>query len=165
MTIDVIFLDFDGVLHPVFPRNDRPYIENQHFSYAEALGDAIEQHCPNAILVVSSEWRKQKTMAELKELLPESLAKRLVGGTPAAPYRYPGQREDEALSWIKTFQETKKAPVRWCAVDDVPDIWRSHNKVLICNDGFQTAEREAFGEYIEDLFNADLIPAAGIVVI
>ena len=29
----ILFLDFDGVLHPFFPRNDRSDAENQFFSY------------------------------------------------------------------------------------------------------------------------------------
>lgn len=49
-------LDFDGVLHPFFPRPDRSDEENQLFSYLPRL-EAVLQEFGDWQIVIASSWR------------------------------------------------------------------------------------------------------------
>lgn len=76
----ILFLDFDGVLHPFFPAPDLPDAENAYFAYWPRLQGVLDDH-PHVELVVSSSWRSispDKWNAEV----PASLKRRIVGKTP-----------------------------------------------------------------------------------
>lgn len=61
----VLFLDFDGVLHPNLAA------EGQMFSRAPLLAQALEGL--HVDIVVSSSWRFQWELAQLRALLPAAL--------------------------------------------------------------------------------------------
>lgn len=164
--MNIIFLDFDGVLHPVFPRVDRPHSENQHFSYADRLASTLDAIPEDVKLVVTSEWRRSRSIREIKAALPQ-LADRIIGTTPISTTRYPCYREDEALRWIHLNCRHPK-DVKWAAVDDVAGIWRTADKVMICDDGFRATEAETLLTYIRRMWEAptaDLFSSPGCGVI
>lgn len=53
----ILFLDFDGVLHPFFPRADRSDEENQLFAYLPRL-EGVLRDFPEWQIVISSSWRE-----------------------------------------------------------------------------------------------------------
>lgn len=150
---DILFLDFDGVLHPLFPRTDRSHEENQHFEGCSRLANVLDRVAPRIKIVVSSTWRYKRSMEDLRALLGP-LAGRVIGMTPILNRQEDGIRELEAQAWLDTYTRNHSRPmIRWCALDDVPSLWTSRDKVLITNDGFRTAEANALNN-IEDLLNA-----------
>ena len=70
-----IFLDFDGVLHPVGATSDRL------LDKAGRLADAL-QEMPNTEVVISSSWAAYHSLQEIRDLLEgwPALHSRIVGG-------------------------------------------------------------------------------------
>lgn len=58
-TVQTLFLDFDGVLHPEFCH------ESKHFMHREAF-EAVMRVLSNVDLVISSTWRHHRSLEELR---------------------------------------------------------------------------------------------------
>lgn len=118
----VVFLDFDGVLHPPNCR------AAQLFSNLPRLKRALTEY-PEVRIVVSSSWRQGRTLSRLKEHLG-SVSARVVGCTPILPYqRDRPHRGLECTSWI-----AENAPhVPWLAIDDEPYLFSPNHRVVPCD--------------------------------
>lgn len=151
---DILFLDFDGVLHPLFPRTDRSHEENQHFEGCSRLANVLDRVAPRMKIVISSTWRAGYTIEQLRTFLGP-LGGRVIGMTPILNLREDGARELEAQMWMDEYTRNHSRPMlRWFAMDDVAGIWTSQEKLLICNDGFRTSEIRALEANIEDMLDA-----------
>lgn len=158
MTTDIIFLDFDGVTHPLEFKPGAS--EQSYFCFLPTILATIAACAPHAAIVVSSAWRNWD---DFNKIVPDQLLKRIVGVTPTITLHYDGVREDEALEWIRRHVPAHR-PVRWMAIDDTKWIWRSHEKVLLCTDGFRKAEQSLMIAQIEQFFNAAPVKATGLIV-
>ena len=92
-----LFLDFDGVLHPnryslSNSDPDRVFTSNEIFSQAPVLAGLITEFpCQ---IIISSSWRFNYNIDEIKEKLPKAIAKNVVGVTGDAYIgRYPRYNE------------------------------------------------------------------------
>jgi hypothetical protein len=104
----ILFLDFDGVLHPDPPSSQHPL-----WCCASLLADWLNRH-PDVGVVVSSTWRKDRSVEELKTLLPHAVGERVIGSTPTELVElYTRQVECEA--WMRIHQPPW---VPWLALDD-----------------------------------------------
>ena len=72
----LIFLDFDGVLHPNFSP------EGEYFSQASYLLDALDGFAENVEIVISSSWRFHWSTSAILQMLPKPLASLVTGITP-----------------------------------------------------------------------------------
>lgn len=72
-----LFLDFDGVLHPVGAG------PAQWFCQLPLLERFLREDAPHWAVVISSSWRDDHTMAELREVFSSDLRGRILGTTPA----------------------------------------------------------------------------------
>lgn len=70
-----LFLDFDGVTHPV-SANGR-YFREENIQALEAALDGYD-----AKIVISSTWRLDKSLIEIKRLLGSKLGEKVFGITP-----------------------------------------------------------------------------------
>lgn len=141
----VIFLDIDGVLHPLFPRKDRPATESSPLAYLPRLAAVLRDY-PSAYIVISSTWRIKRTLNELRALFPDDLQTRIIGSTPIlADAHRPGGREAEALAWLEDHPQH----FAWIAVDDCAVCWFSLSRLVLCNDGFRDDEEVSLREAIE----------------
>ncbi len=141
----IIFLDIDGVLHPLFPRKDRPGKESAPFAYLPRLS-AVLRNYPHTYVVISSTWRVNRTLKELKALFPLDLQDRIIGSTPILDDSLrPGGREAEASSWLDLHPEHSS----WIAVDDCAVCWFSLSKLILCDDGFREEEETELRSAIE----------------
>ncbi len=114
----LLFLDFDGVLHP------EPADTDELFSCAPMLWKILRA-CPSVDVVFSTSWRTQHSVDELINFVTngggEDLAHRFIGATPvlADKARYETKRgfvrEDECLAWLVG---NGRQDQRWLAVDD-----------------------------------------------
>lgn len=103
----ILFLDFDGVLHPASA------YQTQAFCHALTLAECLQPYTCD--IVISSSWRFNYSLPELRDLLPATLAARVIGTTGEA---YIGQhaRQHE----IGEFLKRSGAPSdrSWRALDD-----------------------------------------------
>ena len=71
----ILFLDFDGVLHPEHCH------ESRHFCCMSILEDALRQ-VPECKLVITSTWRLERPLDTLRQRFARDIAARIAGVTP-----------------------------------------------------------------------------------
>jgi len=116
-----LFLYFDGVLHPA---NKPGAVFTQVQLLEQALADSRCQ------LIISSSWRFHYPLEELKQMLPESLAHRVVGRTgPALAVKHARYQE------IKAYLDQRgKSLANWRALDDaVLEFPQDCEHLILCN--------------------------------
>lgn len=127
----VLFLDFDGVLHP---EGCGPDME---FCFMPQFGQVMQHVDPSGEvpIVISSMWRFNEPLDKLREFFPDRLRHQIVGVTPeihrplesigtawdrdstlhAKPAGWErGQRQREIEAWMQTYSPAGK----WLALDD-----------------------------------------------
>jgi hypothetical protein len=124
----IVFLDFDGVLHP-----DPCPGAARLFEKAARLAHVLEEF-PEVGLVLSTAWRHARPYEQLLEALPEPLRQRIIGATPTfgdfetstalIPYR----RQAECMQWMRRNQLQDEA---WLALDDRPSGFTPYCENLI----------------------------------
>jgi len=116
----ILFLDFDGVLHPDPPNRTAPL-----FCRAPLLQEWLAQK-PQVYVVISSTWRLTRTLGELKQFFP-AWGDRIMGVTPDIPYEE-FQRQHECETWMRMHS---KPWVPWLALDDRAWNFRPFERRLI----------------------------------
>lgn len=120
----IVFLDFDGVLHPETGNAD------DLFCCRPVLWEILRARL-DVDVVFSTSWRESYRPDALLAFVTaqggEDLRPRFIGQTPTVPVA-PGaddyrRRELECLAWLS---ENKRDPSRWLALDDV-EYWFSHS--------------------------------------
>jgi hypothetical protein len=127
----ILFLDFDGVLHPEPCHDHPPFCRMPLFERAMA-------QLPDVKLVVSSSWRHGRTLQDLQQLFPAGLRERVIGVTPQLKdfsdrihetlRRYP--REAECVQWI--LDNAPGTP--WIALDDCPWLFTPLSRRVVETD-------------------------------
>ena len=137
----VLFLDFDGVLHPLWtpaPFSDwqlevtfgpTPY-PGPFFLHAPVLAGVLSPFLKHLEIVVSSTWGKDRTLDELRGLLPAPVAARVIDAVHHhLPPTTKARSRWEEISWylqnVRPYQRG-----HWLALDDDDSGWptgmRSH---------------------------------------
>lgn len=123
----VIMLDFDGVLNSVgsFIYNNRLYNAGltttpTHESFDPIACSNLEyilEELPDVQVVVSSTWRKYKTLVALQEMFKtcQLLPKRMIGTTPETKEGYRGK---EIEMYLKSHPEV----TQFVIIDDDADM-------------------------------------------
>lgn len=118
----IIFLDFDGVLHPA-PNNG-----SSDFSLLPKFEDWLREH-QNAMVVISSSWREIMGMDVLKAIFSTDLQDRIIDKCPVVEFI--GQqaywRYLEILQWIQNNNYSGK----WLAIDDMASAFPKDFKKLV----------------------------------
>lgn len=134
----MLFLDFDGVLHPTSIGQD------PLFSKASLLSMAL---CDVDIpIVISSSWRFTHSMKELKRRLPSEIAKKIVDVTgPAVIGKFP--RYNEIINYLATQYDE----INWRALDD--SYWEFPSpcsQLIRCNSntGINMREVKAINDWL-----------------
>jgi hypothetical protein len=129
----IIFLDFDGVLHP-FPMGPT----DSYFSATSPLWNVLDR-MPDASVVITTTWRERHSLAELVGLLAnnggERFASRFIGVTPImenATEYVPGIRQREIESWL-VANNAEQVP--YIILDDIEEYFDSTCKNLYLVDG------------------------------
>lgn len=119
--LPLIFLDFDGVLHPASAYRTDP------FSRAPLLVDALGER--EAGIVISSSWRFGYEYRELLAFLPHELSRRVVGTTGDPQFGEHG-RYREILHWLRE----QEAVSEWRALDDAAfEFPKSCPELILCD--------------------------------
>lgn len=119
----LLFLDFDGVLRPVSAaKNTLPLLPR--------LEVVLREH-PTASVVISSTWREDFSLQELRTLFSSDLRERIIGCTPVLYFLdYLHIRHEEILTWLKNNNQQNEA---WLALDDDENLFppRCENLLLV----------------------------------
>jgi HAD domain in Swiss Army Knife RNA repair proteins len=116
-----LFLDFDGVLHPSMCD------ESKKLCQAPFLAGLISEFpCK---IIISSSWRFQHPIDEIKKMLPKVIANCVIGATGDAldgPY----QRFNEIKLYLQVHGKTL---ADWKALDDSMEFPDDCNNLIKCN--------------------------------
>lgn len=134
----ILFLDFDGVLHPTGPRSTK-------FSQLDVLvGFLRETEFLDLRIVVSSTWRQLYGVERLRRFFPLDIAARIVGVTPVLDeYDSDNERGEEIRAWLE-----QEAPAAiWAALDDDPEGFSPRLKSrVVLTDGAVGVNQEAIAQ-------------------
>lgn len=150
-----IFLDFDGVLHVLFPEKNFSEKENQHFYKVNFLAETLMkvEEKFNVKIVISSTWRKKRTVFELQEIIAQKnrwLASKIIGKTPEIKVeKEEGSRQREIEAWL---ENNNLRDVYWLAVDDYPKWFDLNEKALVlCELWFDEKAAESLLNKVEKM--------------
>lgn len=122
----ILYLDFDGVLHPGEVYRIRGQIVLQCdgislFEWSPLLVEYLEPH-PDVRIVLSTSWVRVLSFTGARAWLPEVLAKRVIGAT-----WHSAMNQDWWLGLSRYDQISRHAQrhriARWLAVDDDGHDW------------------------------------------
>ncbi len=111
----ILFLDFDGVLHPDPCREAR-----RLFEHTPRLAGLLAGF-PEVCVVLSTSWRTGRSIDDLVRPLVAPLRARVIGVTPnfgefvAPPRLVPYRRQAECLQWLAQQRQEDRP---WFALDD-----------------------------------------------
>jgi hypothetical protein len=125
----ILFLDFDGVLHPA--HDGEPTPANEVFCHLPRF-ESVMRDFPQVEIVISSIWRYQFTLDELRARFSPDIAARIIDSTPQAElteshYQH-ARREREILDWL-AFAGREGEP--WIALDDSAWEFTQHRGQLV----------------------------------
>lgn len=121
----VLFLDFDGVLHPKGaggPRFTRPPLF-EAFLREPAMVDMS--------IVISSTWRQAYALPKLRGFFAPDIATRIIGCTPTlSSYSSDFERGEEIEAWLAASHVA-----RWVGLDDDVDGFtpRLRRRLVLCD--------------------------------
>ena len=138
----ILFLDFDGVLHParavMGQRGPELAGDGSLFIWAEPLGELLAER-PHVQIVLSTSWARHLPYEQVRDFLPVLLRRRVVGSTwhriqtdPAfsrgLPYSYwqDATRYQQVHRWV-TLHRLR----RWVAIDDDADGWNDADRTRL----------------------------------
>lgn len=132
-----LFLDFDGVLHEL----DRA---NGLFSREEHLARVLRDY-PKIDVVVSSAWRQDYTLKNIKTFFLTDLKNRIVGATPAFELYDASDVEGSRYREIQSYLAGRGGlGMPWLALDDDAGLFPPGcPELVLCADGFHDAEEQA----------------------
>ncbi|MBV1777369.1 hypothetical protein KSF73_16735 [Burkholderiaceae bacterium DAT-1] len=125
----ILFLDFDGVLHPECSESVQAGI--QEFCHLPRF-EGVMRDYPHVDIVISSMWRELQPLDALKAYFSPDFAHRLIDVTPTVPREagkyLPAQREQEILAWLNA---NGRIHAPWIALDDAEWQFRDHRDHLV----------------------------------
>lgn len=131
----LLFLDYDGVLHPDAVYLTRRGIElratGSLFMWAPQLIEVLADH-PDLRIVLSTSWARYLGFDRARLALPAKLRHQVIGATWHSAM---GRGWSDHISWdvqtrweqIAAYLSRLNEPVRWLAIDDDVRGWASAN--------------------------------------
>lgn len=132
----LLFLDYDGVLHPDAVYLSRRGIElraaGSLFMWAPQLVEALADH-PDLRIVLSTSWARNLGFNRARQALPTVLRHQVIGATwhSAMGRGWPDYIPwDAQTRWeqIAAYLSRLHEPVRWLAIDDDARGWASADR-------------------------------------
>lgn len=118
-----LFLDFDGVLHPVSARPEA------RWTAIDLIATLVEE-VSDIVVVVSSTYRAVMAFDRILELFPPAMRARIVGGTPVIAVDWGDtnlpRRHREILAWL---EGNGYSDARWLSHEHRRETLRLHDVV------------------------------------
>jgi len=123
----ILFLDFDGVLHP------SPNKMSTEFSALPLFEDWLRKH-EKVDVIISSSWRDVMDIDVLKAIFSQDLQDRIIDKCPTLPFdkieHEAHWRYKEIMEWIAI----NRYEGQWVALDDAVDAFpEQHPHLVACN--------------------------------
>lgn len=146
----ILFLDFDGVLHPdaAYLVRGRPElrVEGELFMWSGFLVDALSS-APHVRIVLSTSWARELHFARARDYLPAEIRTRVIGSTwHSGMATDDEQRALGRETWWDTatrYQQIRRyvdraSLTQWVAVDDQPEGWADtdREKLVVTESNF-----------------------------
>jgi len=133
---DLLFLDVDGVLHPV--GTDYSF-SSRFFSHLPLLEELLREF-RSVDIVISSDWRLAESVEQLQRYFSADIRPRIIGATPQiAPDAIADcRRQLEIQAWL---DGNGRSDAEWVALDDWPGSFEAGFKRLVL-----TEPKLAFGQ-------------------
>ena len=127
----IVFLDFDGVLHPEFDPDDPERLKQDSDLFCRLpFIEAVLREYPQVEIVISSTWRRylgdaEDALPRLRPYFSQDIAERVVGVTPLHLWLNPRDAKDglsrfrrqwECEVWLSRH---RPEGTRWMAMDDI----------------------------------------------
>lgn len=143
----VLYLDFDGVLHPdaVYRHPKRGIFLDAAqapgrwlFEWADVLIEALEPY-PQVRIVLSTSWVRVLGYSRARASLPQRLSERVVGATfHSRVHRFaerPFRLGIPARGVEVSRDAHRRAPLEWVAVDDAREGWAAWDleRIVFCD--------------------------------
>jgi hypothetical protein len=117
----ILFLDFDGVLHPAVCASDADLLCHR------LMLESVLRECAHVDIVISSTWRESRPLDRFQAMFSDDIGTRIIGVTPqwqniqdeTSMGTYVRQGEIEA--WLRQAGRTWEA---WVALDDQPWLFK-----------------------------------------
>ena len=140
----VLFLDFDGVVHPA------PWLPSTltHWCWLPLLAQTPARH-EDVRLVVHSTWRHEYNLDELRELL-DRLGPRVVGATAG------GDRLQGIEVWLADHPEVTSYRL---LDDDLADFYRRPAELILCDPAKGLSDADARRHLTDQLEAEGIRPA------
>lgn len=148
----LLFLDFDGVLHPdavyLTNRGVELRAEGQLFMWAPYLVEALAPH-QDVRIVLSTSWARNLGFDRARFALPPEIREQVIGATWHSAM---GRGWPNYIPWdvqtryeqIQAYLSHLSAPARWIAVDDDGQRWADADRDRLIltdpNSGISTPE-------------------------
>jgi hypothetical protein len=140
----ILFLDFDGVLHPFLDRSGA-----NAFCYMPRLENVLREF-PAVQIVIASTQREVVPLVVLMEKFASDIAARIVGVTPIIEIRDAGDVAGSRYREILAYLNGSGAD--WLALDDDASLFpHGCADLVLCDDGFQEAEERALRVVLEKM--------------
>lgn len=115
-----LFLDFDGVLHPGLAGT---------FIHLPLLQQFLQDH-PDVGVVLTTSWRLDYSLEELRRYFVADLRARVVDVTPALLEYTPAKRYAEIQVWLRRHGACRP----WAALDDDASLYPPEcPQLVLCN--------------------------------
>jgi hypothetical protein len=119
--IKILFLDFDGVLHPLNSEKENLFCK-VHYLERALEGASLK-------IVITSNWRLTYNTQKMRELLPRSIGELVIGATEVIN-EINHKRFIEIENYLSTH--INSSSIDWRAIDDSPQDFPTDCKNLIC---------------------------------
>ena len=119
--IKILFLDFDGVLHPLNSEKENLFCKVHYLE--KALEGA------SCKIVITSNWRLTYSTQKMRKLLPRKIGKLVIGATDAIN-EINHKRYVEIENYLSTHINSNS--IDWRAIDDSHQDFPTDCKNLIC---------------------------------
>jgi hypothetical protein len=138
---DLLFLDVDGVLHPV--ETDYSF-SSRFFSHLPPLEKLLREFT-SVDIVISSDWRLAESIEQLQRYFSADIRHRIIGATPQIDPNAAVQhrRQLEIQAWL---DGNGRSDAKWVAIDDWPSSFEAGFTRLVLTDPTRAFDQDCFQE-------------------
>uniref|UniRef100_UPI000D3D2AF5 HAD domain-containing protein n=1 Tax=unclassified Variovorax TaxID=663243 RepID=UPI000D3D2AF5 len=138
---DLLFLDVDGVLHPV--ETDYSF-SSRFFSHLPLLEELLREF-RSVDVVISSDWRVAESVEQLQRYFSEDIRHGIIGATPQLDLNaaVQHQRRLEIQAWLKG---NDRDDAEWVALDDWPESFEAGFARLVLTDPKRAFDQDSCQE-------------------
>ncbi len=138
---DLLFLDIDGVLHPV----ETDYSFSSRFFSRLPLLEELLREFTSVDVVISSDWRLAESIEQLQRYFSDDIRHRIIGATPQFDPNTDlhHRRQLEIQAWL---DGNGRGDAEWVALDDWPSNFEAGFARLVLTEPKRAFNQDSFLE-------------------